>query len=198
MKKGKVLVVDDEEKIRTLVKLYLEENEYEVICADRGKRALQLIEKHSPDLIVLDILLPDMSGLDICQKIRVNEKIPIIYLSCLYESETIIKGLERGGDDFLAKPFDPNVLVAKVNALLRRVKSTYDKKKETGFIIEPLTKQEKEILKWMEKGYTNKEIAEKLHLKEGTIKVYNHTIFQKLGVKNRTQAIVRAKEEELM
>ncbi|MDA3128775.1 response regulator [Aliibacillus thermotolerans] len=198
MNRGKVLVVDDEYKIVSLVKMYLEKNDYEVMSADTGKKALRIVGEQVPDLIVLDILLPDVNGLDLCNKIRLNNEIPIIYLSCLHESETIIKGLDNGGDDYLTKPFDPNVLVAKVNALLRRASGIYGTKIEQIFHIEPLTKQEKEILQWIEKGYTNKEIAEKLKLKEGTIKVYNHTIFQKLQVKNRTQAIVRAKEAKLL
>lgn len=199
MKKGKVLVIDDEHKIRSLVELYLLENEYEVALADTGTAGLQSIELNCPDVIVLDIVLPDMSGFEVCKRIRAHREIPVIYLSCLQESETIIKGLDFGGDDYLTKPFDPNVLVARINALLRRVKGTNlvgRGKKESGY--EQLTYQERRILQWIEKGYTNKEIAVKLKLTEGTIKMYNHVLFQKLQVKNRTQAIVLAKEEKLI
>src|SRR5690606_22517096 len=151
------------------------------------------------DVIVLDILLPDIHGLELCKKIRTYRNIPILYLSCLQETETIISGLECGGDDYLTKPFDPNVLVAKINALLRRTRNHQYKDSEVqALAYEPLTDQEKKILCWIEKGYTNKEIAKKLNLKEGTIKVYNHIIFQKLQVKNRTQAIVKAKEFKLI
>lgn len=107
MNRGKVLVVDDEYKIVSLVKMYLEKNDYEVMSADTGKKALRIVGEQVPDLIVLDILLPDVNGLDLCNKIRLNNEIPIIYLSCLHESETIIKGLDNGGDDYLTKPFDP-------------------------------------------------------------------------------------------
>ncbi|MBS4208330.1 response regulator transcription factor [Bacillus sp. FJAT-50079] len=197
MTKGKVLVVDDEYKIRSLLTLYLLEHEYEVITAGNGKEALSLIEQQNPDIVVLDIILPDISGLNLCKHIRKYKEIPVIYLSCLQESETIITGLEYGGDDYLTKPFDPNVLIARINALLRRARGKGLLKKNEEQM-ESLTSQEKLILQWIEKGYTNKEIAQKLKLKEGTIKVYNHTIFQKLQVKNRTQAIVRAKEEKII
>ena len=199
MTRGKVLVVDDEEKIRSLLELYFVENEYEVLMAGCGYGALEVIREHRPDVIVLDILLPDMNGLELCQMIREEVVIPVIYLSCLQESETIITGLEFGGDDYLTKPFDPNVLIAKVNALLRRTREKgLSEKRNNETSYETLSAQERQILQWIEKGYTNREIAKKLELKEGTIKVYNNIIFQKLQVKNRTQAIVRAKEEGII
>src|SRR5690606_5495147 len=117
MKRGNVLVVDDEIKICSLLELYLLENDYAVITANSGKEALQLIEKSIPDIIVLDILLTDMSGIEVCKRIRTNHEIPIIFLSCLQESETIVSGLEFGGDDYITKPFDPNILIARINAL---------------------------------------------------------------------------------
>ncbi|OEH85112.1 hypothetical protein BHU72_05740 [Desulfuribacillus stibiiarsenatis] len=199
MSKGKVLVIDDEYKIRALIELYLIENEYEVLCADSGKTGIQAVERYRPDVIILDIMIPDMTGLDICKTIREKYAIPVIFLSCLQETETIISGLEIGGDDYMTKPFDPNVLIAKINALLRRTQAKVNipTQKASGEI-DSLTEQEFRILKWIEKGYTNKEIADKLQLKEGTIKVYNNTIFQKLNLKNRTQAIVKAKEEEVI
>lgn len=199
MSKGKVLVVDDEAKIRRLLELYLVEHEYEVVSAESGEAALLALDRHDPDVIVLDILLTDMNGLDVCQAIRSRrEEVPIIFLSSLQESETIVAGLELGGDDYLTKPFDPNELVARVNAVLRRAKGKKPGIAPQEASFELLTGQEKLILRWIEKGYSNKEIADELQLKEGTIKVYNHVIFQKLQVRNRTQAIVRAKEERLI
>lgn len=202
MCKGIVLIAEDEEKIRSLIRIYLEQNDYKVIAAKHGKQAFRLIQEHEPDLSVLDIMMPEMNGLEVCKEVRKLEQfqhMPIIFLSSLNEKQTIISGLEIGGDDYLTKPFDPNELVARINAILRRskVKAAPVKKDPIDFYDE-LTYQEVQIIHLMEKGYTNREIAETLYLTEGTVKVYNHQLFQKLNVKNRTQAIVLAKEMQLI
>lgn len=197
MNKGKVLVVDDEPQIRSILEMYLAENEYDVLTAGDGQSALEAVERDMPDAVVLDVMLPDMDGLEVCRMIRKKRDIPIIYLSSLQQSETIVEGLELGGDDYITKPFDPNELVARLNAVLRRTRG-WDKGKDGPAVYEQLTERERLILQLIEKGLNNKEIAEQLNLTEGTVKVYNHTIFQKLQVKNRTQAIVRAKEERLI
>lgn len=195
-KKGRILVAEDERKILHLLQLYLEKNNYDVITAQNGKEALEKIKRYSPDLLVLDIIMPGMNGHEVCKKIRKDRKykdIPIIYLSSLTEKQSVISSLEIGGDDYMTKPFDPNELIARINAILRRVKGRYISS-EREDRMEELTFQEQKILQYMEEGYTNKEIAFNLSLTEGTVKVYNHIIYQKLQVKNRTQAIVRAKE----
>lgn len=195
---GKVLVAENEDKIRSLLKLYLENNHYTVIEASDGEEALRLIKYHSIDVLVLDILMPKMTGLEVCKIIRQDStyrNLPILFLSGLNQKKAIIEGLEAGGDDYLTKPFDPNEFVARVNAILRR---TRGEEKEDIVFYEELTTQERKVLQLMEQGYTNKEIALKLYLTEGTIKVYSHHIYQKLQVKNRTQAIVRAKEAEII
>lgn len=193
-KKGKILVAEDERKILNLLQLYLEKNNYEVITAQNGIEALEKVKKFDPDLLVLDIVMPEMNGHEVCKKIRKDKKyrdIPIIYLSSLAEKQSIVSSLELGGDDYLTKPFDPNELIARINAILRRITGRQVTSEKQ---IEELTYQEQKILQYMEEGYTNKEIALKLFLTEGTVKVYNHIIYQKLQVRNRTQAIVRAKE----
>lgn len=199
MMKGKILIAEDEKKIRSLLRLYLEQNEYTVITAKNGRVALERMKENTVDLIVLDILMPELSGLDVCKELRKNYKykdVPVIYLSSLNEKQSIISGLEIGGDDYMTKPFDPNELVARINAILRRTKNNRGEKKDIYY--EDLTFQETQIVELMERGFTNKEIALKLSLTEGTVKVYNHTIYQKLQVRNRTQAIVRAKEIQLI
>lgn len=202
MNKWQVLIVEDEEKIRSVVERYLTHNDYDVITAADGETAMYQAKKYIPDLIVLDIMLPDMNGFDILKKMRkidALKEIPVIFLSGLQEAETVIEGLEIGADDYIIKPFDPNILVAKINVLYRRLHPEDQSSTENIIeIFEQLTYQERKILQWIEKGYTNKEIADKLKLTEGTIKVYNHNIFQKLQVKNRTQAIVRAKEVDFL
>jgi|SRR5690625_3250987 len=121
MNENRVLVVDDERGIISLLELYLIENGFDVIAATSGKEALAKVEQETPDIVVLDVLMMDMSGFLVCREIRKSQKyMPIIFLSSLRDSESIIKGLEVGGDDYLTKPFDPLELIARINVLLRR------------------------------------------------------------------------------
>lgn len=115
-----VLVVDDEPKITEVVRSYLEKSGYKAICAQNGNDALRLFEKHLPSLVILDLMLPDMSGEDICREIRKSSRVPIIMLTAKIGEEDIIKGLGLGADDYLTKPFSPRQLMARVEAVLRR------------------------------------------------------------------------------
>ncbi len=121
MKGRKVLVVEDEQKIAEIVKAYLEKEQYQVVLAKTGDEALTAF-KQGFDLIILDLMLPDMEGEDICQTIRNDSDVPIIMLTAKSEEEDRIKGLGIGADDYVVKPFSPRELVARVKALLRRVK----------------------------------------------------------------------------
>jgi DNA-binding response OmpR family regulator len=116
----KILVVDDEKKIAEVVKSYLEKNGYKVYEAYSGCEAMEIFEKVNPNLIILDLMLPDMSGEDICRSIRKKSRVPIIMLTAKVEEESILNGLEIGADDHVTKPFSPRQLVARVMALLRR------------------------------------------------------------------------------
>lgn len=116
----KILIVDDEEKIAEVVKSYLEKSGFKVYCAYSGNEALELFERINPRLVVLDLMLPDMSGEDICRTIRKKSRVPIIMLTAKVEEESILNGLGIGADDYVTKPFSPRQLVARVIALLRR------------------------------------------------------------------------------
>jgi DNA-binding response OmpR family regulator len=116
----RILVVDDEEKIAEVVKSYLEKDGYKVYTAYNGSKAVELFEKVAPNLIILDLMLPDISGEDICRSIRKKSRVPIIMLTAKAEEESILKGLEIGADDYVTKPFSPRQLAARVMALLRR------------------------------------------------------------------------------
>jgi DNA-binding response OmpR family regulator len=116
----KVLIVDDEEKITEVVKSYLEKSGFKVYCAYNGNEALELFDKVNPRLVVLDLMLPDMSGEDICRSIRKKSRVPIIMLTARVEEESILNGLGIGADDYVTKPFSPRQLVARAIALLRR------------------------------------------------------------------------------
>lgn len=116
----KILVVDDEPKIVEVVKSYLEHSGYEVFTAFDGKQAVSQFEKVNPDLIVLDLMLPDITGEDICKIVRKQSRVPIIMLTAKVEEEDILRGLDIGADDYVIKPFSPKQLVARVVAVLRR------------------------------------------------------------------------------
>ncbi len=117
----KILVVDDEQKIVEVIKSYLEHSGYEVYTAYAGNQALQMFERVEPSLVILDLMLPDITGEDICRKIRRESKVPIIMLTAKVEEEDILRGLDIGADDYITKPFSPKQLVARVMAVLRRV-----------------------------------------------------------------------------
>ncbi len=121
--KSTILVVDDEVKITEVVKSYLENAGYQVVCAYNGKEAMSLFDKASPVLVVLDLMLPDIMGEDVCRAIRKRSRVPIIMLTAKVEDADIIKGLDLGADDYLTKPFSPKQLVARVEAVLRRISS---------------------------------------------------------------------------
>lgn len=119
----RILIVEDDPDIATLVARYLEKAGYLTEIASSGRNGLQAIGVRAPDLLILDLMLPQLDGLEVCRLVRANEStaaIPIIMLTARAEESERIVGLELGADDYLAKPFSPNELVARVRALLRR------------------------------------------------------------------------------
>ena len=117
---SKILVVDDEREIADVVALYLQNENYDVVKAYNGKDALRLVEEEKPDMALLDVMLPDIDGFTILQKIRENYTFPVIMLTAKTEYMDKITGLTLGADDYIAKPFNPLELVARVKAQLRR------------------------------------------------------------------------------
>ncbi|MDR0703688.1 MAG: response regulator transcription factor [Planctomycetaceae bacterium] len=132
MSKEHILVIEDEKDILSMVRLRLESRGFAVFTAESGELALQQLEEHKPDLILLDLMLPGISGLEVLKRIRNNQnlaKIPILIVSALGEENDVVVGLERGADDYLSKPFNMSVLMARVNALLRRSKPNHEENK---------------------------------------------------------------------
>jgi DNA-binding response OmpR family regulator len=115
-----ILVVDDEPKIIRLARDYLEKNGYRVLTAGDGQSALNMARREKPDLIVLDLMLPQLDGREVCKILRRDSDVPIIMLTALAEEVDQVTGLEIGADDYVTKPFSPRALVARVRALLRR------------------------------------------------------------------------------
>jgi len=119
-----ILVVDDEKNISQLVKMYLTSEGFEVAIASNGAEALDKARQLKPSLIVLDLMLPNVNGLDVCKQIRRESDVPIIILTARGDDVDRIVGLELGADDYVSKPFNPRELVARVKAVLRRSKPT--------------------------------------------------------------------------
>ena len=120
MENGTILIVDDEKEIRDLVEIYLKSDGYKTITACDGLEAINLIEKEDVDLIILDVMMPNLNGIEACLKIREIKEMPIIMLSAKSEDIDKILGLNMGADDYLTKPFNPLELVARVKSQLRR------------------------------------------------------------------------------
>jgi two-component system, OmpR family, response regulator ResD len=121
---AKILVVDDEPNIREVVGLYLRRDGHEVVSATDGEEALEVFRQSEPDLVVLDLMLPKLSGLEVCRRMRAEKRIPLIMLTARGEEEERIVGLSLGADDYVVKPFSPRELAARVAAVLRRVEES--------------------------------------------------------------------------
>lgn len=203
---AKILIVDDSPKyLADALPLY----GYEVEVANDGLQGIKKLtaEKSDFDMVLLDVMMPNMDGWETLKAIRMNKKfvnIPVIMITALNEEQKEISGLKFGADDYIVKPFILPNLLARIEALLRR--STWQKEKmnnvDLKFVqegtIEPLTTREKEILKMVAQGASNNDIAEKLFVREVTVKTHLNSIFKKLKVKNRTQAVLLAMQMRII
>jgi len=141
----RVLVVDDEPTVREVVVGYLRRDGHEVDEAADGNRALELLDAEPPDLVVLDMMLPGVNGLDILRRVRATSNIPVIMLTARAEESDRVAGLELGADDYVVKPFSPRELAARVNGVLRRTSNRGDASPQPiefdGLSIDPLARE---------------------------------------------------------
>jgi len=206
---ARILIVDDNPKyLQDALPMY----GYEVTVATDGVQALKILAKTNLktnpfDLILLDIMMPNMNGWDTLKSIRSNDKtkhIPIIMLTAINEEQKMVSGLKIGADDYIVKPFVLPNLLARIEAVLRR--STWQKSEVKSHDlpfgsdepVEPLTLREIEVLTLVAKGSNNQAIADKLFVKEVTVKTHLNSIFKKLKVSNRTQAVLLAMQMNLI
>ena len=119
-----ILVVDDDRKLVDLICLYLEKDGYQVLCAFDGRQALDLARRARPQLVILDLMLPRIDGLDVCRLLREESSVPIIMLTAKTTEEDKLVGLDLGADDYITKPFSPRELMARIRAVLRRSNET--------------------------------------------------------------------------
>ncbi len=128
-----ILVVDDDDRLRTLLAKYLGDNGFMVTAASDAAEARRWMGSLAFDLIVLDLMMPGENGLEFAEKLRVNDDIPILMLTAMSESEDRIRGLEKGGDDYLTKPFEPRELVLRIHSILKRARPEANKPQELFF-----------------------------------------------------------------
>ncbi len=122
-----IVIVEDEEEIRELIEFHLQRDGFTVLCAESGEQGLRLIRRKHPDLVVLDLMLPDVDGLTICRKLKSDSEtraIPVVMLTARSEEADMVAGLELGADDYITKPFSPRVLIARIRATLRSYDTT--------------------------------------------------------------------------
>ncbi len=120
-----ILIVDDDPDLRTVVGSLLRSQGFSVFMASDGETALSLLPQVAPDLIILDVWMPGMSGHEVCQQIRAHSTVPILFLSAVGTAESVVQGLMTGGDDYVTKPFRRDELLARINAILRRARMAH-------------------------------------------------------------------------
>ena len=204
----KILLVDNEPDG---IDWILKNHGYEIELARDGKDALtKLYSDNKFDLAIIDLVMPNMTGLKLLEKVRKNEKtkiLPVIILTGINTNQHHIFSLKIGADDYIPKPYDISTLLARIESLLRRV--DWYKEATDNLNTEPnngngnnqnnkLTKRQSEILSLMSQGYSNKQVADTLYLSETTIKAHLRTIFKKLKVANRTQAVLTGLKDGLI
>lgn len=133
--KVRILVVDDDSRLRDMITMILKNRMYDVIQAVNGQEAVEMVENHAPDLVLLDVMMPVMDGFTACEKIREISSSKIIMLTAKGEDYDQVKGLTLGADDYVVKPFTPMVLVARIEAVLRRVEGGKHKRTESNVLV---------------------------------------------------------------
>jgi len=195
----KLLLIDDDPNLILLVKDYLEFKGYQVISAENGREALNILDKETPDMIICDVMMPEVDGYSLVQQIRENptiRAIPIMLLSAKGQSQDRVKGLTTGADVYMVKPFEPEELVAQVESTLKQVERVKDKstpKKPTaGTILTSiqdvdLTPTEQKVIQLLARGMANQEIAQQLNVSKRTIESHVSNMLNKTNLHNRTE-----------
>ena len=195
----KLLLIDDDPNLILLVKDYLEFRGYQVMTAENGREALDLLEQDIPDMIICDVMMPEMDGYALVKHIREEprtNRIPVLFLSAKGQSQDRVKGLNEGADVYMVKPFEPEELVAQVESSLDQIKR-WQQGRPMGLdgggptIHVPhhveLTPTELKVVQLVAKGMANREIAEKLKVSQRTIESHVSNMLNKTSLNNRTE-----------
>ncbi len=209
----KILLVDDDVTLRTALIRYLENRGYSIQDASSGIEGLKLFEQDPPDLVVSDVLMPEMDGLEFCRRLRATRSgqlVPFIFLSSRRDIDDRIQGHKMGADDYLVKPFEPRELVAKIEAQLERSRRIHSEivqlmqqsaaaraQTPTSSHPEPLplTPAEEKVFWEVIQGFTNKQIGDRLFVSPRTVQTHLSNILSKLQLENRSQLIRFAFEQ---
>jgi len=194
----RLLLIDDDPNLILLVKDYLEFRGYEVMTAENGREALEVLERDIPDMIICDVMMPEMDGYSLENHVREDPRtswIPVLFLSAKGQSQDRVKGLNTGADVYMVKPFEPEELVAQVEAALKqaaRIAERPSKGMENGpkiqgpFDVE-LTPTELRVVQFVARGMANREIADELNVSQRTIESHVSNMLGKTGLHNRTE-----------
>ncbi len=194
----KLLLVDDDPNLILLVKDYLEFRGYEVVTAENGREALEILAQELPDMIICDIMMPEMDGYGFVEELRKQNQaswIPVLFLSAKGQSQDRIKGLNLGADVYMVKPFEPEELVAQVESSLKQ-SGRLIQHGDTGNLndtmiqVNPsveLTPTEVKVVQLVAKGLANKDIAQQMSLSQRTVESHVSNMLGKTGLNNRTE-----------
>ncbi|MCT7960555.1 response regulator transcription factor [Laspinema sp. D1] len=194
----RLLLIDDDPNLILLVKDYLEFRGYEVTTAENGREALEILEKEMPDMIICDVMMPEMDGYAFVEQVRKDPRtnwIPVLFLSAKGQSQDRVKGLNTGADVYMVKPFEPEELVSQVEASLKQAGrllqhqlklGTSGPKIKVPFDVE-LTPTEMKVVQFVARGMANREIAESMKVSQRTIESHVSNMLAKTGLHNRTE-----------
>ena len=194
----KLLLIDDDPNLILLVKDYLEFRGYNVDTAENGREALEVLDNLVPDMIICDVMMPEMDGYTLVKHIReeaVTNRIPVLFLSAKGQSQDRVKGLNEGADVYMSKPFEPEELVAQVESSLKQIKR-WEQGRPKGLeggptIVVPhnveLTPTETKVVQLVAKGMANREIANQLNVSQRTIESHVSNMLNKTSLNNRTE-----------
>lgn len=193
-----LLLIDDDPNLILLVKDYLEFRGYRVITAGNGREAIEMLEALVPDMVICDVMMPEMDGYTFVKQVRENpdtEWIPILFLSAKGQSQDRVKGLNTGADVYMVKPFEPEELVAQVESSLKQasrlIKQQVKGNGTTPAIQVPfdveLTPTELRVVQFVARGFANREIADELSVSQRTIESHVSNMLGKTGLHNRTE-----------
>lgn len=205
-----LLLIDDDPNLILLVRDYLEFRGYEVKTAENGRDALEILSRHVPNLIICDVMMPEMDGYELVEQIRQDSRtnwIPVLFLSAKGQTQDRVKGLNTGADIYMVKPFEPEELVAQVESSLRQANRLIrhrgsSQNGETGDRLQVpdnigLTKTETKVVQLVAQGLANREIAEQLNVSQRTIESHVSNMLNKTRLHNRTELARWAIESNL-